>query len=135
MKFARKSSRLKPWVIPLSAFQPLTEPAGAALSRWPRITEFEVALLKPDLLNRTRTWRRRDGHRRPLGPSSFMRMTVGSRGMFVSELSMFKSRGCVLLGVVMLAEIVVMGSLMMMMCGSVMVSGCLVMMLTRRMLR
>ncbi|MGA7385562.1 MAG: hypothetical protein WBW81_12970 [Methylocella sp.] len=54
--------------------------------------------------------------------------------MFVSEFAVFMSRGCMLLSVVMLAEIVVMGRLMMMMCGGVMVSGRLVMMLTRRML-
>jgi hypothetical protein len=55
--------------------------------------------------------------------------------MFVGELAMFVSGGCVLLGLVMLAKIVVMGRLMMMMCGSVMVSGRLVVVLTRRMLR
>jgi len=55
--------------------------------------------------------------------------------MFVSEVAMFESRGCMLLGVVMLAKIVVMGRLMMMMCGGVMVSGRLVMMLPRRMFR
>ncbi len=60
---------------------------------------------------------------------------MGSRAMFVSELAMLVSRGSMLLGVVMLAEIVVMGRLMMMMCGGVMVGGRLVMMLTRRMLR
>jgi hypothetical protein len=77
----------------------------------------------------------RGGLRRLLGPSSFMRMTVGSRAMFVTELAMFVSRGCVLLRLFVLTKIVVMGRLMMMMCGSVMVSGRLVMMLTRRMLR
>jgi hypothetical protein len=71
----------------------------------------------------------------PLGPSSFMRMTVGSRAMFVSELAMFESRGCVFLRLFVLAKIVVMGRLMMMVYGGVMVSGRLVMMLTRRMLR
>jgi hypothetical protein len=55
--------------------------------------------------------------------------------MFVSELAMFVSRGCVFLRLFVLAEIVVMGRLMMMMCGGVMVAGRLVMMLTRRMLR
>ena len=35
-----------------------------------------------------------------------MRMTVGSRGMLVGELAMFVSRGSVLLGVFVLAEIV-----------------------------
>jgi hypothetical protein len=71
----------------------------------------------------------------PVGPSSFMRMTVSSGGMFVSELAMFVSRGCVLLRLFVLAKIVVMGRLMMMMRGGVMVSGRQVMMLTRRMLR
>jgi hypothetical protein len=62
-------------------------------------------------------------------------MTVGSRGMFVGELAMFVSRGRMLLRVVVLAEVVMMGRLMVMMCGGVVVSGRLVMMLTRRMLR
>jgi len=64
-----------------------------------------------------------------------MRMTVGSRGMFVGELAMFVSGGCVLLRLFVLAMIVVMGRLMMMMCGGVMVSGRLVVVLTRWMLR
>ena len=68
-------------------------------------------------------------------PSSFLRMTVGSRGMFVGELAMFMSRGRVLLRVVVLAEIVMMGRLMVMMRGGVVVSGRLMVMLTRRMLR
>jgi hypothetical protein len=71
----------------------------------------------------------------PLVPSSFLRMTVGSRGMFVGELAMFMSRGRVLLRVVVLAEIVMMGRLMVMMRGGVVVSGRLMVMLTRRMLR
>jgi hypothetical protein len=62
-------------------------------------------------------------------------MTVGSRGMFVSELAMLESSSCVLLRLLVLAKIVVIACLMMMVCGSVMVSGRLVMMLTRRMLR
>ena len=61
-------------------------------------------------------------------------MTVGSRGMFVGELAMFVSRGCVLLRVVVLAEIVMMGRLMVMMRGGVVVSGRLMVMLTRWML-
>ncbi|MDR3533945.1 MAG: hypothetical protein P4L90_25695 [Rhodopila sp.] len=61
-------------------------------------------------------------------------MTVGSRGVFVPGLAMFKGRGCVFLGVVVLAEIVVMGRLMVMMRGSVVVSGRLMVMLTRGML-
>jgi hypothetical protein len=60
---------------------------------------------------------------------------VGSRGMFVGELAMFVSRGRMLLRVVVLAEIVMMGRLMMMMRGGVVVSGRLVMMLTRWMFR
>ena len=71
----------------------------------------------------------------PLVPSSFLRMTVGSRGMFVGELAMFVGRGCVLLRVFVLAEIVMMGRLMVMMRGGVVVSGRLMVMLTRRMLR
>jgi hypothetical protein len=71
----------------------------------------------------------------PLSPSSFLRMTVGSRGMFVRELAMFESRGCVLLRLFVLAEIVMMGRLEVMMCGSVVVSGRLKVMLTRWMLR
>ena len=56
--------------------------------------------------------------------------------MFVGNLAMFKSRSGVFLRLFVLAKIVVMGRLMMMMCGGgVMVSGRLVMMLTRRMLR
>ena len=48
---------------------------------------------------------------------------------------MFMSRGRVLLRVVVLAEFVMVGRLMVMMRGGVVVSGRLVMMLTRRMLR
>jgi hypothetical protein len=64
-----------------------------------------------------------------------MGMSVGSRGMFVSELAMFMSRRCVLLGFVVLTQSVMMLGLMMMMSGGVVVSGRQVMMLTRRMLR
>jgi hypothetical protein len=62
-------------------------------------------------------------------------MTVGSRGMFVSEVAMLESSSCVLLRLIVLPKIVVMARLMMMVCGSVMVTRRLVMMLTRRMLR
>jgi hypothetical protein len=48
---------------------------------------------------------------------------------------MFVSGSCVLLGFFMFADGVVMLGLMMMMRSSVVVSGCQVMMLTRRMLR
>jgi hypothetical protein len=54
--------------------------------------------------------------------------------MLVGKLAMFVSRGCVLLGVVVLAEIVMVGRLMVMMRGGVMVSGRLVVMLARRVL-
>ena len=56
-------------------------------------------------------------------------MTVGSRGMSLGELTMFVSRGCVLLGLFVLTLIVMMGRLMVMMRGRLMVR------LTRRMLR
>jgi hypothetical protein len=46
---------------------------------------------------------------------------------------MFVSRGCVHLGLVVLAEIVMVGRLMVMMRGGMMVSGRLVVMLARRM--
>ena len=59
---------------------------------------------------------------------------MGSRALLVSELAMFERRGCVLLGLVMLAEIVMVGRLMVMMRSGVMVSGRLVVMLARRML-
>ena len=65
----------------------------------------------------------------------FMRFSVGRRGMFVSKLTMLMSRSCVLLGFVMLAECVVMLGLMMMMRRGVVVSGRLMMMFTRWMLR
>jgi hypothetical protein len=64
-----------------------------------------------------------------------MRFSVGSRGMFVSKLAMLMSRSCVVLGFVVLAECVVMLGLMMMMRRGVVVSGRLMMMLTRWMLR
>jgi hypothetical protein len=61
-------------------------------------------------------------------------MTVGSSGMFMGKLAMFESRSCVLLRLFVLAEIVMMGRLMVMMRGGVVVSGRLVVMFTRRML-
>ena len=64
-----------------------------------------------------------------------MRLSVGGRGMFVSELAMLVSRSCVLLGIFVLAECVVMLGLMMMMRRSVVVSGRQMMMLMRWMLR
>lgn len=66
-------------------------------------------------------------------PSLLVRETVGSRALLVSELAVFESRGCMLLGFVVLAEIVSVGGLMVMMRGGVMVSGRLVVMLARRM--
>jgi hypothetical protein len=62
-------------------------------------------------------------------------MTVGSRGMFVGKFAMFESRSCVLLRLLVLAVFVMMGRLMVMMRGSVVVSGRLMVMLMRRMLR
>jgi hypothetical protein len=50
----------------------------------------------------------------PRQAPSFMRFSVGSRGMFVSKLAMLMSRSCVVLGFVVLAECVVMLGLMMM---------------------
>ena len=47
----------------------------------------------------------------PLGPSSFVRMTVGSRGMFVGKLAMVEGGGGVVLGLVMLADGVMVGRL------------------------
>ncbi len=70
-----------------------------------------------------------------LAPPSFVRMSVGSRGVCVSEFAMFVSRGCVLLGLVVLTEIVVMGSFKMMVRGSLMVKGRPEVMLTSRMFR
>lgn len=43
--------------------------------------------------------------------------------MFVGKLAMFVCRGCLLLGVFVLAEIVMMGRLMVMMRGGVVMSG------------
>ena len=71
----------------------------------------------------------------PSAPSSFVRMTVGSRGMFVGKLAMLESRSGVLLRLFVLAAFVMMGRLMVMMRGGVVVSGRLMVMLTRRMLR
>ena len=61
-------------------------------------------------------------------------MTVGRRGMFVRELAMFDGRSRVLLRLFVLAEFVMMGGLMVMRC-SVVVSGRLMVMLTRWMLQ
>jgi hypothetical protein len=53
-------------------------------------------------------------------------MTVGSRSMFVRELAMFDGRSCMLLRLFVLAEIVMMGRLMVMVRGNVVVSGRLI---------
>jgi len=55
--------------------------------------------------------------------------------MFVGKLAMSESRSCVLLRLFVPAEFVMMGRLMVMMCGSVVVSGRLMVMLPRRTLR
>ena len=85
-----------------------------------------LAILRPHL-GRSRI--RRDVYKSPL-PSSFLRMTVGRRGMFVRELAMFDGRSRVLLRLFVLAEIVMMGRLMVMVRCSVVVSGRLMVMLT-----
>ena len=71
----------------------------------------------------------------PLVPTSLLRMPVGSRGMFVGEFAMFERRSYVLLRLFVLPDIVMMSRLMVMMRGGVVVCGCLMMMLTGRMLR
>ncbi len=71
----------------------------------------------------------------PLVPTSRLRMPVGGRGMFVGEFAMFERRSYVLLRLFVLPDIVMMSRLMVMMRGGVVVCGCLMMMLTRRMLR
>jgi hypothetical protein len=60
---------------------------------------------------------------------------MGGSCMFMSELAMLVSCGCVLLGLLVLAEIMVMGRLMMMVRRGVVVSSRLGMMVTRRMFR
>ena len=62
-------------------------------------------------------------------------MTVGGCGMLMSGLAMLQSRRGVLLGLLMLADSMVMGRLIMMMRGRVMVSGRLKVVLSRWMLR
>jgi len=64
-----------------------------------------------------------------------MRMSVSSRGVFVSQLAMFLSCSCVLLCLFVLAECVVMPRLAVMMRRGVVVSSRVVMMLLGRMLR
>jgi hypothetical protein len=55
--------------------------------------------------------------------SLFMRLSVGSRGMFLCEFAMLVSCSCVLLGIFVLAERVVMLGLMMMMRRGVVLSS------------
>jgi hypothetical protein len=62
-------------------------------------------------------------------------MFASGRGVLVSLLAMFVSRFRVPLRLFVLAEVMMMGGLMMMMRGSVMISGGLMMMLAGRMLR
>jgi hypothetical protein len=62
-------------------------------------------------------------------------MFVSGRGVLVSLLAMFVSCFGMLRRVFVLAEVMVMGGLMMMMRGSVVMSGSLMMMLTGRMFR
>ncbi len=69
---------------------------------------------------------------RALG-SSLMRMRVGSRRMFVSKLAVFMSRSCVLLGLFVLANRVMMLGLMMMVRSGVVMGSCMMMMLLRGM--
>ena len=55
--------------------------------------------------------------------SSLMRMRVGRRSMLVSELAMFVSRSCVLLGFFVLAERMVMLGLNMVVRGGMVMGG------------
>ena len=54
---------------------------------------------------------------------SFLRMRVGSRRMFVSQFTMLESRSCVLLCLCLLANSVMVLSLMVMMRSGMVVSG------------
>lgn len=60
-------------------------------------------------------------------------MSMGSRSVFLSQLAMFLSCGCVLLRLFVIAERVVMRRLMVMMRSGVVVSSRLVMVLLGRM--
>jgi hypothetical protein len=66
--------------------------------------------------------------------SSFVRMAVCRRAVLVALLAMFVGGSRVLFGLFVLAQIVMMGGLMMMVRGGVVVSGSLMVMLARRML-
>ena len=67
--------------------------------------------------------------------SSFVRMAVGRRAVLVALLAMFVRGSRVLFGLFVLAQIVMMGGLMMMMGGGVVMGSGLMMMLTGRMFR
>jgi hypothetical protein len=73
-------------------------------------------------------------YRKERPSQSFMRVSVGSSGVFVGKLAMFVSRGCVLLGFFVLAERMVMLGLNMVVRGGVVMSGRREMMFPRRML-
>jgi hypothetical protein len=68
-------------------------------------------------------------------PSLFVGMAVGGRGMVMRRLALFLRRGSVLFRVVVRAEIVQMGRLMVMKGSGVVVSDCQEVVLPRRMLR
>ena len=67
--------------------------------------------------------------------ASLLRMTLGSRCMFVGVFAMFGRRGRVFFRLFVLPNIMMIGRLVMMMRGGVMVSGRRMVVLTRRMLR
>jgi hypothetical protein len=60
-------------------------------------------------------------------------MTVRGRSVFVAGFTVFHSRVGMLFGVFVLAHVMMMGGLMVMVSGSVVVSGCLMVMLASRM--
>ena len=73
------------------------------------------------------------GQSRLLGASSLVRMSMGSRAVFLSQLAMLMSSGCVLLRLFVLAERVVMRRLVVMMRSGVVVTSRVVMVLLGRM--
>ena len=64
-----------------------------------------------------------------------MRMRVSSRRMLMGEFAMFVSRGCVVLRLCVLTDRMMMLGLMVVMCGGVVMSSRLMMMLTRSVFR
>jgi hypothetical protein len=64
---------------------------------------------------------------------SFLGMFMRGRRVFMAGFAMFVSRLRMLFGFFMLAHVMMMSGLMVVMSGSVMVSGCLMMVLARRM--